>query len=119
MEHTSGTEIEAETAFDGTENEKMTPETYSSYCRGVLWEVHSHSNGMDLSGDSIESYTVGELSWKAGELSKRLHSKNLLNLLGEGSATGDKGCGDDCQRTIYITLKGKRKCPYVDIADLQ
>ncbi len=108
LDHSPGTENENETGPDGMENVKMTPETYTSYCKGVLREIHSHSRGIDLNEESVESYAVGGLSWKAGELPKRLRSKNLLNQFGESSAA-DKSRTDDSQRepkTIYITLKG-------------
>ena len=98
-------ENENGTSLDGMENSKMTAKAYVSYCKSVL--AHAQSGGMELGQESVESYSVGQLSWQAGELPKRLRSKNLLSLFDDDSSSSGGG-GDGCPaKTIYITLRGE------------
>lgn len=92
MENGNGDEI------PGMENGNVDRASYLDYCRGILREFHSHTEKLDLDRGSIASYSIGELSWEAGHLPKRLMSKSLFNLLGECKARTS---------SVSITLKGK------------
>lgn len=100
----TGTKNENVTSMDGMESGNLDGGSYMEYCSSVLKQIRARTTGMELTENCIASYAVGQFSWQAGELSKRLHSKNLFSLLGERGATDDVAQS----RAVYISLKGMK-----------
>ena len=88
----------------GSEVEEVILErnSYIQHCRCFLKSYRAKSTPVELGDDSIESYSIGGYSWKAGSLPKSLGSKNLFSVLSELSRENKKTPG------IHIKLKGKR-----------
>ena len=85
------------------ENVTVERESYLNHCKSVLKAFYLRLSVIDFSEGSISNITVGQYSWKAGKLAKRLKSKNLFNLIGELEADSDR------TGAVHITLKGKFK----------
>ena len=80
----------------GMENGDLEWDSYLEHCKSVLKEFHSRCDDLQLFGESIESFSIGNFSWRAGKLPRSLGLKNLFNLL-----------ADDNKNAIYVSLKGK------------
>ena len=61
---------------------------------------------MDLSGRSIASYRIGNLSWKAGGLLPSMKSKNLFGMFGEAKGTISRIGRSAKTMEVTVTLKG-------------
>ena len=95
-----GMEVENGEWESGTENIRMDRIGYLKHCRSVLSKFR-HLGGA-MGSFEVASFSIGQLSWKGGELPKKLRSKNLYNLLGERTVL------EETRTTcVHITLKGR------------
>lgn len=94
-----GTEVENGERESGTENASMDRVGYLKHCRSLLSKFR-HLGGT-VGSLEVASFSIGQFSWKGGELPKKMWSKNLYNLLGERTVLEEN-------RTtcVHITLKG-------------
>ena len=78
------------------------------YDRHVNILRHSHHQlaRMDLSGGSIASYRIGHFSWRAGELSPGVRSKNLYGMFGDMRGTLSRIGRGTKSLEVTITMKG-------------
>lgn len=80
---------------------KLDRNMYLKYCKSVLRAFDAKSLPLDLSGESVASYSLGQVSWRDGELPSKLASKYLFSVLSEAAAVGEPS------GAMYISLKGK------------